>query len=150
MGRRAGILNNKTCIKAVGNGLVQNLFYVCMELFFFSTFTSSLSIKNWIILGIISAFFNAFVCFALTATETQNKTLALFLLISVSSFVVWFIILSLIINTFFNIPIRIIDNGDGILFLLSFGCHFLESAILNGCVFVVLFIRNALKGRKCN
>lgn len=137
-------MKKRIFLKAVLDGLIQSLILVCLETFSISVYASNLSLEQHLLIGASSAVLSAVVYVVLTLKESNNKKLACFSLISILFFVLNMVSILAIRLTFrFNfMPLREVNNADGILILFIIGCYILVSIILRICVFVISIIKN--------
>jgi len=137
-------MNKKIFIKAALDGLIQNLILVCSGTFLFSVYAVSLSVRQYLLAGLFGAILSAVVYVLLIPKESNNKVIICFSLIGMLFFVLSIVTMLVIRLTFtFDIlPLREVNNADGILFLFAAGFFVLASITLRVCIFVVLIVRN--------
>ena len=147
-------MNKRTFIKAIFDGFIQSLFSVCIGTFSVSVYSSNLSLKQYMLIGVLGAILSTFVYVVLMLKESSNKKLVCFSLLGLFCFVLSmiFMLAILIIFKFNFVPMREVNNADGIFILFAIGCYFLVSFILRICTLAILIIknRNAKKNNKEN
>lgn len=137
-------MNKKHFLKAVLDGFIQSLVLVCLGVFVISTYTSNLSLRQHILIGILGAILSSIVYFVLTMKESNNKAIMCYSLLSIIFFALCIIIILAFRLTFtFDFGfLRETNNSDGILLLFAIGSFILASIMLRLCIFASLVIKN--------
>lgn len=138
------IMNKRIFIIAVFDSFIQSLLLVCLGTFSISVYSSKLSLNQYLLIGVLSAILSAVVYVVVMLKESNNKKLVCFLLLGLLCFVLSMVLMLAILIIFkFNfIPLREVNNADGILILYTTGCYILVSFILRLCAFVISIIKN--------
>lgn len=137
-------MNKRILIKAVFDGLIQSLILAGLGTFSISVYSANLALEQYLLIGVICAIFSAVVYAVFTVKEFSNKKIIYFSLVGILCFVLSIVsILALYLTFSFNfVPLREINNADGILILFSIVCYILASIIFRICIFVLSIIKN--------
>lgn len=137
-------MNKRFFIIAVLDSFIQSLILVCLGTFSISVDSSNLSLNQYLLIGVLSAILSAVVYVVVMLKESNNKKLVCFLLLGLLCFILSMVLtLAILIIFKFNfIPLREVNNADGILILYMTGSYILVSFILRLCAFVISIIKN--------
>lgn len=134
-------------IKAALDGLIQSLILFFSGIFLFSIYASNLSLQGYLLIGLLGAIFSTIVYIAHILKESNIKVIAF---TSLTSKLFFFLFMAIMLGMHlifrFNfLPLREINDADGILFLFTSGCFILASIIIRTCIFVVLIVMHKSK-----
>lgn len=139
----------KYFLKALLDGFISSLVLDCLDIFLLSVYASSLSLKQYLLLGVLGAMISSAIYFVFILKESSNKNILRFSLMSIFSFILCMAIM-LGIHLTFSIdflPLREVNNGDGIMLLFTIGSFILSSIVIRFYIFSTLIIKN-LQQRK--
>lgn len=137
-------MNKRIIIKSTIDGLTQSLIFACLGFFCISEYASTLSLKQYLMIGVLGAILSAAVYIVLALKETKNKNLVCFSLTSILWFAL-FTVLLLTIYVTFNIeflPFHKANNVNGIMILFTQACYILVSFVLRTSCFVIMIIKH--------
>ena len=137
-------MNKKLFKKAALDGLIQSLILFCLETFLVSKYFSNVSLKRFLLVGLFSAVLSTVVFVMFTIKESTNKAIMFFWIISTLCFILCDVVMLALRLTFKLdfLPLREVNNANGILIVFAIGCFMLSTIILRVCAFIVLIIKN--------
>lgn len=143
-------MNKKLVFYAVLDGFIGSLILIVLGAFLVSTYAALLSLKHCFLLGFFAAILYTVLFIVPTRKETNNKAILCYLLISIFSFVLCYIIMIACraISGFTLLPMREVNNADGISILFVSACFILSSFVLKVFALIVPIIKKRYCSQK--
>lgn len=143
-------MNKKRILNAFIDGIIQSFLVFFAGVFPVLLNVPSLSLTQYLLLGALTGLFSAVVFFILAQKESNKRRIIQFSLFCV----LWFVLCTVILLIIWSslpvgcLPLRELNNADGLLILFTQGSYILSSLILRLCIFLILFFNRPSNPKK--
>ena len=143
-------MSKKIILKSIFDGLAQSLILIGLGVICVSDYSSALSLKQLLILGVLCTIPSTAIYAVFALKETKNNKLVYFSLTDAFCFALCIMVL-LIIGITFNfefLNLQETNNANGIMLLFTQVCYILVSFVLRIFCFVLLIVTTHRTNRK--